>query len=239
MRGKADIRITLMVVGSLGILSALIVLCLLNPPSRPNFLQTKQHPRETMLHILTPHERVLFRRMQKAQSARTEQHLLSRFTSSHVELSGRGRKIIPAFRGKMLADGVVEPSEITVEGSPSQQVNVPAGQSGEPQQENGTPQVEAVTSSESSTEEVPCLTPEECYQRSFVDDESSPSTIPTYDDDMPEMISAMQQQDKMILDQEEERQRRDKLGDKAPALKKVQCGEACWKKRAVWCCRED
>lgn len=58
-----------------------------------------------------------------------------------------------------------------------------------------------------------------------------------YDNDEMEMIGAMQKQDGMIVDQKEEAEERAKLGDKAPPLKPVRCGETCFASKGVWCCR--
>lgn len=58
-----------------------------------------------------------------------------------------------------------------------------------------------------------------------------------YDNDEMEMIGAMQKQDGMIVDQKKEAEDRAKLGSKAPPLKPVQCGETCFARKGVWCCR--
>lgn len=58
-----------------------------------------------------------------------------------------------------------------------------------------------------------------------------------YDNDEMEMIGAMQKQDGMIVDQKKEAEERAKLGSKAPPLKPVQCGETCFARKGVWCCR--
>ena len=243
MKSKAGLRVTLLVVGSLGVLSALILLCLLNPPTQPKLLQTQHQSGKTILHVLTPHERQLFRLMQRAENAETEHQLISRFTYSrklsHALKTRKIKTSASAFRGNMLADNEASPSRMTEESEQPAQENETAEQDEQHAEESDGRQAEESSTSENEAEGSPCVTPEDCYQRSFVDDDSSLAIIPTYDDDMPEMISAMQQQDKMILDQEEQKEKRAKLGDKAPPLKKVQCGDVCWKKRAVWCCRED
>ena len=58
-----------------------------------------------------------------------------------------------------------------------------------------------------------------------------------YDDDEMQMFSAMQKQDQMIVDQKKAKEERLKQGSKAPKLAKVQCGNQCFERKGVWCCR--
>ena len=90
-----------------------------------------------------------------------------------------------------------------------------------------------------------CFPPESCSefaQRAgyFGDnsDKNSTETIPEYDRDGPEVIAAMQKQDKMIIDDKQARELRLKQGKNAPPLKPVVCGSECFKRIGAWCCRK-
>ena len=95
-------------------------------------------------------------------------------------------------------------------------------------------------SADYSEENPPCYTAEDCHRFATNQPGSGMkklSDLPVYDNDMLELISAMQKQDKMILDQKEEAETRANQGEKAPPLPEVKCGNACWTTKGVWCCR--
>jgi superfamily II RNA helicase len=90
-----------------------------------------------------------------------------------------------------------------------------------------------------------CFSPESCneyaHRAGYFSDNSytnSTGTIPEYDKDGPEVISAMQKQDKMILDDKQARELRVKQGKNAPPLKPVICGSKCFERIGAWCCRK-
>ncbi|KAJ1493784.1 hypothetical protein T484DRAFT_1928552 [Baffinella frigidus] len=93
-----------------------------------------------------------------------------------------------------------------------------------------------------SEENPPCYTPDDCHRRAAANGLiKGESGLPTYDNDMPELLGAMQKQDRMILDVKEARDKREEEAEKMAPLKqaplpKVQCGPMCEGKGA-WCCR--
>jgi len=91
-----------------------------------------------------------------------------------------------------------------------------------------------------SEENPPCYTAEDCHRFASYQPGSNlkkESDLPVYDNDTLELISAMQKQDRMILDQKKEAETREKQGKNAPPLPEVKCGSECWKAKGVWCCR--
>jgi hypothetical protein len=95
----------------------------------------------------------------------------------------------------------------------------------------------------------PCYTPESCKQLAenagyFPQTMSSNSShssvkLPIFDRDGAELISAMQKQDKMILEVKEAKELRARQGDRAPPLKPIFCGSECFRRKGVWCCRRN
>ena len=111
-----------------------------------------------------------------------------------------------------------------------------------------------------SADNPPCYTPEDCSRYVAMQPGSHSrkrSDLPVYDNtaepagspfrqgpDLLAVVSAMQKQDSMIRDQKAEQQRRAaaaaaaaKRGQTVPPLPAVVCGETCWARKGVWCCR--
>jgi hypothetical protein len=95
----------------------------------------------------------------------------------------------------------------------------------------------------------PCYTPESCKQLAqnagyfpqtiMTNSSNSSAKLPIFDRDGAELISAMQKQDKMILEVKEAKELRARQGNKAPPLKPIFCGSECFKRKGVWCCRRN
>jgi hypothetical protein len=74
---------------------------------------------------------------------------------------------------------------------------------------------------------------------SIVSSQNQTIRLPDYDKDSPEIISAMQKQDRMILDVKQQREIRGRQGENAVPLKPIVCGSDCFSRKGVWCCRRD
>jgi hypothetical protein len=176
-------------------------------------------------HVLTPHERQLFRDF--------ESH-----TSLKMAHRVRGQKLAHwPYSGAWSPPLQLDPLGAAIHNAPPKERARWAGFV-HAELNNGGGEHPAVY----SEEDPPCYTPEDCHRRAEVNERARATRgLPEYDHDVPELLAAMQQQDQMIADHKSAREQRARNAANMSPLKparlpQVRCGGQCQAK-GVWCCR--
>eukprot|EP00287_Rhodomonas_sp_CCMP768_P013735 CAMPEP_0196753748 /NCGR_PEP_ID=MMETSP1091-20130531/91768_1 /TAXON_ID=302021 /ORGANISM="Rhodomonas sp., Strain CCMP768" /LENGTH=288 /DNA_ID=CAMNT_0042101903 /DNA_START=15 /DNA_END=879 /DNA_ORIENTATION=+ len=224
-------------VTALGALSAIVVICVLNPPHfQSRELLQERAGDEVMLHLLTSHERELFREEKEQRHALPQNMLASwkSFAREHppkqpstgVQTPNQPQQQMlnwPYRRSSGAAQ--LDPlGKVIHYSSPHEREEVKKyilnSLNSQNQGEDSSSGEDVVQYSE---ENPPCYTPEDCDQRARANGYwgKKENKLPIYDDDTAEFLAAMQKQDRMILDHKKDKERRQSLGSEAPKLPEV------------------
>jgi hypothetical protein len=224
--------------------------------------------RETQLHVLTEHERMEFRDMQEKERMRklTAQVAMLKGIPSikNTHRAAPSKQRVSASLGagsqktgsQQLAHWPYRHSSAVLEPGEHLDTLGRAIHNSEPEErrliqhyilQEFQPKPGSSLAGSYSQANPPCYTPEDCSR--FVSYQPGAHTkkqsgLPVYDNDMLELIAAMQKQDKMFLQVKTEKEKRakevakaKKQGKPPPPLPKVTCGRKCWEDKGVWCCR--